>query len=96
MGFQIRHTFQFHWLNQDYQEFNDFLARLKSKRRKDIIRERRKVREQQVHIELLEGDAIQPEHIQVMYGFYLSTIDKKWAKCLTSPQFFPADPDHHA
>ena len=88
MGFQIRHTFQFHWLNQDYQEFNDFLARLKSKRRKDIIRERRKVREQQIHIELLEGDAIQPEHIQVMYGFYLSTIDKKWASAYLTLDFF--------
>ena len=88
MGFQIRHTFQFHWLNQDYQEFNDFLARLKSKRRKDIIRERRKVREQQIHIELLEGEAIQPEHIQVMYGFYLSTIDKKWASAYLTLDFF--------
>ena len=45
-------------------------------------------REQQIHIELLERDAIQPEHIQVMYGFYLSTIDKKWASAYLTLDFF--------
>ena len=87
-GFQVRHTFQFHWLNHGYQDFTDFLSRLKSKRRKDILRERRKVREQEITIEILQEEDIEDRHIQVMYAFYLSTIDKKWGSPYLSLDFF--------
>ena len=44
-GFMLRYGVQFHWTNQGYLNFDDFLSRLESKKRKNILAERRKVRE---------------------------------------------------
>jgi predicted N-acyltransferase len=87
-GMLTRHSFQFHWQNPGYSHFEEFLAALKSKRRKEILRERRQVKEQGLDIELLTGADIQPEHCQVMYQLYLTTIDKKWAIPYLSFEFF--------
>ena len=48
MGFLIRHSFQFHWKNSNYQDFDQFLSTLKRKRRKEIIRERKQIKEQMI------------------------------------------------
>ena len=42
-GFMLRYGVQFHWTNQDYHDFADFLGQLESKKRKNILAERRKV-----------------------------------------------------
>ncbi len=44
-GFMLRYGVQFHWTNQGYRSFDDFLSRLESKKRKNILAERRKVRD---------------------------------------------------
>jgi len=44
-GLLKRHSTQFHWQNRDYQNFDDFLAGMSSKKRKNIKRERRRVLE---------------------------------------------------
>ena len=41
----IRHTLQFQWTNEGYETFDDFLARFRSKRRNQIRRERRVLRD---------------------------------------------------
>ncbi|MBF0289380.1 MAG: GNAT family N-acetyltransferase [SAR324 cluster bacterium] len=87
-GFLIRHSHQFHWKNRNYTKFDDFLSVLKGKRRKEIIRERRKVAEQGICIELLTGEQISQEHCQIMYEFYLSTTHKKGACDYLSYEFF--------
>jgi len=43
-GFLLRHGVQFHWLNAGYRSFDEFLATLERKKRKNIVAERRKVR----------------------------------------------------
>ena len=88
MGFLIRHSFQFHWKNNNYSDFEDFLVTLKRKRRKEILRERRQIGQQMIKVEVFEGEAIQLEHIHIMYQFYLSTTDKKWGKSYLSEEFF--------
>jgi len=88
MGFLIRHSFQFHWKNKNYRNFAEFLALLKRKRRKEILRERRQIQKQMIKVSVLEGDAILPEHIHNMYQFYLSTIDRKWGQSYLSEDFF--------
>ncbi|HTM60245.1 MAG TPA: peptidogalycan biosysnthesis protein, partial [Burkholderiales bacterium] len=45
LGFLMRRTVQFHWRNDGYADFDDFLARLSHQRRKNIRQERRRVRE---------------------------------------------------
>ena len=88
MGFLVRHSFQFHWKNNNYQDFDQFLSTLKRKRRKEIIRERNQIKEQMITVSVLEGDDITREHIAQMYKFYISTISRKWGHPYLSLEFF--------
>ena len=72
----IRHTLQFQWTNEGYQTFDDFLARFRSKRRNQIRRERRVLREEGVVVNVYQGDQIKPDHIPLIYGFYRATVEK--------------------
>jgi predicted N-acyltransferase len=88
-GFAVRHTYQFHWTNEGYQDFECFLARFRSKRRHQIRRERRLVREAGVSIRVVEGDAITPGDMALAWRFYLSTIDKlAYGRRYLTPAFF--------
>lgn len=87
-GLLLRHSFQFHWHNRGYQSFEDFLTQLKGKRRKEILRERRQVQEQELEIVLLREEEIKAEHSKLMYELYLTTIDRKWAIPYLSEAFF--------
>lgn len=58
-GYLLRSGVQFHWLNQGYRTFDDFLATLEHKKRKNIRAERRKVREAGVTLRRVRGaDAV--------------------------------------
>ena len=54
-GFMLRSGVQFHWLNQGYAGFEDFLATLEPRKRKNIRAERRKVREAGVTLRRVRG-----------------------------------------
>ena len=54
-GFLLRSGVQFHWLNPGYASFDDFLATLEQKKRKNIRAERRKVREAGVTLRRVRG-----------------------------------------
>ncbi|CUI03936.1 GNAT family N-acetyltransferase [Massilia antarctica] len=54
-GFMLRSGVQFHWLNAGYRDFDDFLATLEQKKRKNIRAERRKVREAGVMLRRVRG-----------------------------------------
>jgi predicted N-acyltransferase len=75
--FFIRDSFQYHWKNNFYADFDAFLASLRSKRRKEIQRERAQVRKSGVRILRLTGEQLMPEHAEVMYELYISTMEKK-------------------
>ncbi len=64
---------QFHWLNEGYKSFDDFLAGFSSRKRKELKRERRRVADQQVRLERLTGEQITIEHWQAFYRFYQLT-----------------------
>ena len=88
MGFLIRHSFQFHWKNNNYNDFEEFLTSLKRRRRKEILRERRQVNQQMIKVKIFEGDEILSEQIKSIYEFYLSTNYKKWGQSYLSEDFF--------
>ncbi len=67
---------QFHWENRGYAGFEDFLAELTAKRRKEILRERRLVREAGVELVRLRGDAVAPELWRVVHELYCTTFAK--------------------
>lgn len=69
-GFLKRHTFEFHWHNQGYKTFDDYLQNLSHKARAQTRKERAEVAESGIVIEELTGDAIKEEHIDLVYDFY--------------------------
>lgn len=72
-----RWGYQFHWQNDNYKNFDSFLAAMSSSKRKKIRRERRRVEEQDVKVLCLSGHEINAQHWQVFYQYYLSTFSKK-------------------
>jgi len=68
---------QFHWLNQLYNNFDDFLKAITSKRRKDIRRERKKVVQQEVQLSFIEGKDIDQTLWKKFYLFYQLTYAKR-------------------
>ncbi len=87
-GFLIRHGHQFHWRNDGYATFDDFLDNLSSRKRKNIRKERRKVEEAGIHIETLNGPDIKPQHWDEFHHFYVSTYDRKWGYPYLTRDFF--------
>jgi len=73
--YQIRVGLQYHWLNHGYGDFEDYLARFRSKRRNQIRRERRAMHENGIEIEVLTGDAIGDELFEPMFHCYRATVD---------------------
>lgn len=76
LGYAERRGVQFHWENPGYRDFDDFLARMSSKRRNQVRRERREMRERQVEISALSGRELTPELLDFVFDFYLSTVEK--------------------
>jgi predicted N-acyltransferase len=87
-GFAVRHSFQFHWRNPGYGSFDDYLEALEGKRRRQISRERRQLADENLVVERLTGEDLGPEHAKIMYGFYLSTFDRKWGFPYLTEEFF--------
>ena len=87
MGFIQRQGQQFHWSNQGFDTFDDFLESLNSRKRK-MIRKERQAANAEVDIRVLTGDEIGPEHMEAFYRFYLNTVDRKWAHAYLNYEFF--------
>lgn len=83
-----RLTCQFHWLNQDYRDFQNFLDSLTSKKRKKILKERRDVQNAGVTIERLNGHEISSAQWQTFYQFYCRTFYSKWGEPRLTLDFF--------
>jgi predicted N-acyltransferase len=89
-GWINRRGMQFHWHNQDYSSFDDFLETMTSRKRKTIRRERRSLHDSGVTFRHLSGDSLTPETWDKFYDFYLSTVDKKWGGAYLNRGFFEA------
>jgi predicted N-acyltransferase len=76
-GWLIRNDIQFHWERRGYESFDDFLAALSSRKRKDIRKERERA-QQGLEIRTLTGDDILPEHWDAFWRFYQDTGMRKW------------------
>ncbi len=87
LGFLQRMDTQFHWHNDDYRAFDDFVARLSSKKRKNIRRERREAVTNGIDIEWLSGD-ISESQWDAFYRFYVDTGSRKWGTPYLNREFF--------
>lgn len=79
---------QFHWVNENYSSFDDFLAQLSSRKRKMIRRERAQAQGFGGQIVALTGDQIRPEHWDAFWQFYQDTGNRKWGTPYLTRNFF--------
>ena len=79
---------QFHWHNQGYRSFDDFLAALSSRKRKAIRKEREAVRREGLTMTALSGPDIRPEHWDAFFAFYMDTGGRKWGTPYLTRAFF--------
>lgn len=68
---------QFHWFNRNYKNFDDFLAQMNSRKRKNIVKERRQVIEQGFVFEVKTGSALTARDWEVFYALYRNTYLKR-------------------
>lgn len=77
LGFVARKDCQFHWHNQGYSDFDDFLARLSSKKRKQVRRERRRISESGIRFRVLAGDEPNDADWDAIYSCYARTFFRR-------------------
>lgn len=79
---------QYHWFNQDYRDFDHFLERFSSRKRKNLRKERKKVIEQGVTLKTFVGSEITDTLLHRFYHFYQITYLKRGRKGYLTPEFF--------
>jgi predicted N-acyltransferase len=80
---------QFHWHNDGYRSFDDYLDGFNAKRRAQIRRERREFARSGTDLEVLTGSALTEQVADLCYEFYLSTVDKYlWGRRYLNRGFF--------
>jgi predicted N-acyltransferase len=87
-GFLQRNDQQFHWHNQGYKTFEDFLATLNSRHRKAIRRERRDALTEGITIHALTGSDITEDAWDAFFAFYMETGSRKWGRPYLTRSFF--------
>jgi hypothetical protein len=87
-GLMQRTGVQYHWHNDGYASYQDFLAALLGRKRKQLKRERREAQSCGVTLKTLRGDDIKAHHWDAFHRFYLATIDKKWSSAYLTRDFF--------
>ena len=87
VGFSHREDRQFHFINRRYDSFDDFLASLASRKRKNIRKER-KAAQEGISIKRLTGDDLKPEHWDIFWQCYLDTSQRKWGRPYLTRTFF--------
>ena len=84
----IREGIQFHWQNNNYKSFDDFLSTLSSRKRKQIKKERQCLINNNIEVKLLNGEDLQKEDFDFFYECYLDTTSRKWGSTYLKKEFF--------
>ncbi len=83
-----RRDVQFHWKNDGYQSFDDFLTALNSRKRKQIKKERTKVLKSELNLKFLRGDDIKSHHWDGFVRCHEATVDRKWGQAYLNRETF--------
>ena len=87
-GWLKRVDTQFHWHNEGYASFDDFLETLSSRKRKMIRRERRDALIDGLTVKWLSGADLKEHHWDAFYDFYEDTGARKWGRPYLNREFF--------
>lgn len=88
LGWLKRMDTQFHWHNDSFGSFDDFLETLSSRKRKTIRRERRDALADGLTVRWLTGSDLQEHHWDAFYDFYEDTGARKWGRPYLNREFF--------
>ena len=87
-GFLQRTDQQFHWRNEGFASFDDFLATLNSRHRKSIKRERRDALAAGITIHWLTGKDLTEAAWDAFFEFYMETGSRKWGRPYLTRPFY--------
>lgn len=87
-GLARRASYQFHWNNRDYESFDDFLAALKSRKRKQIRKERERALAAVDSIEFVAAKDFDDADFLAIDRFYRSTVHEHGGFDYLRPGFF--------
>jgi predicted N-acyltransferase len=87
-GWLLRRDCQFHWVNQGFGDFEQYLATFTAEKRKKARRERRRVAESGIHFETRFGTDIDAPLMDAVYGFHRGTFLRHGHEPYLSREFF--------
>ncbi|TIR40248.1 MAG: GNAT family N-acetyltransferase [Mesorhizobium sp.] len=87
-GFLHRTDQQFHFFNEGYSTYDDFLATLASRKRKAMKKERREALAHGISIDWLTGRDLTERIWDDFFAFYMDTGSRKWGRPYLSREFF--------
>ncbi|KUL96620.1 hypothetical protein DK26_07645 [Bosea sp. WAO] len=87
-GYLERHDIQFHWQNQGFASYDDFLATLASRKRKALKRERREALSAGIEVSVLSGSDLTESVWDNFHAFYEDTGSRKWGRPYLNRRFF--------
>jgi len=73
----IRKNAQFIWFNEDFKSFEDYINSFRARHRKNVKKERDKIKKQELIIETFSGEDLNYDLLNKFYKFYLSTNIKR-------------------
>ncbi len=83
-----RYDCQYHWSNHDYSGFDDFLARLSSRKRKNIRKERESVQREELRIMRKHGAEISDSEWKRIHSLYAGIFQRKYGTPTLTHGFF--------
>jgi predicted N-acyltransferase len=88
-GMIPRHGIQYHWHNDGFASWDDFLASFNSKRRHQLKREAAQPEKDGITIDVAKPEELTRTLADAMHGLYASTVDKfYWGRRYLNPRFF--------
>ena len=83
-----RFGYKFIWKNKQYETFNDYLNIFKSRQRKNIKNERKKISDLNITFQIKESDSLKLEDWEEFFKFYKNTYEERLQRPYLNIDFF--------
>lgn len=87
-NFLHRTDLQFHFINNGFSQYDDFLSEFSSRKRKLIKKERKEALSNGITIEWLQGEQITEDVLDQFFAFYMDTGSRKWGRPYLTREFY--------
>tara|TARA_B100001057_G_scaffold243302_1_gene243650 strand:- start:1448 stop:2584 length:1137 start_codon:yes stop_codon:yes gene_type:complete len=87
-NFLERFGYKFIWMNKEYKEFDDYLNIFKSRQRKNIKSERKKIYDMNITFQIKESDSLTIQDWDDFFKFYKNTYEERLQRPYLNIEFF--------